>query len=580
MSHPDPVVIHDHVYIAPSAHVAACADCAAAAERLQAERRALREALSAEAVEPPADLLRRRKPWPMLAAAAALLALLGGLLFFPLPVDLPAAQDVDLECRRLAAELRSPFAVRREIALVALRAYGAKAYPAVAEVDPKLAEEFRTPSADDVEKEAILGRLKKDYSFENVPAVKILETILADIPLPSSVERGVLDDRPVTFKVKDLAMKNVLKLLLSQFGLDYHVLDGRLLIGPPRVFMISRLPVRVGAETSAAELIRDLAAGDLETRQRAQKELRTLDFSAEKALWTALDAPDPEAVGRAADLLRALYTPAERLVPVPARQRLDLSAPVTLDVEEEELPRIVDLLRDQSKLNIHLQGVTSPDRIKASFRARGLTVYAACRLLLDPLGLKPHNQDFLLLLAPPLPEPAASPELGPFWMDPANALAVSRSLARLDAPDVESDLIARAAFAVGPLRAAGRRLEEPARSRARALLPRIYKALDLRLHDDPPGGYREAWTEGTRRTLERRLTLDVEGKTLPDLLRQHGLTVKSEKPDARTFTIKAGHVSVAAILDALTRTEDLDWRMDGETVVLDSVEATRAAAER
>src|SRR6185436_20355938 len=37
-------------------------------------------------------------------------------------------------------------------------------------------------------------------------------------------------DKPVTFKVKDLVLKNVLKLLLSQFGLDFHITEEKVVL--------------------------------------------------------------------------------------------------------------------------------------------------------------------------------------------------------------------------------------------------------------------------------------------------------------------------------------------------------------
>ncbi len=37
-------------------------------------------------------------------------------------------------------------------------------------------------------------------------------------------------DKPVTFKVKDLVLKNVLKLLLSQFNLDYHITEEKVVL--------------------------------------------------------------------------------------------------------------------------------------------------------------------------------------------------------------------------------------------------------------------------------------------------------------------------------------------------------------
>jgi hypothetical protein len=591
MTHPDPVEIHDHVYgFRVSAHVPGCPDCADAAERLETERRELRDALAETAVEPPADLLRprRRAPWVNLAAAAGLLAGLVWLLLPAAPPIPPAAPRADDAIIRLIVELKGPSPLRREIALLALKAYGAQAHAALAAagVDPAVSAAFMTPSAEDVEKEKILDTLKADYAFENAEASRVLDTLVADTRLPATISdeaRRTLADRSVTFKVKDLILRNSLKLFLVQFQLDFYVLDGRLHVGPPRVFMTSRMPIRVcdAEDPGAAALVRELGAADFDARGRAIEALRLLDFAAETALWKGLDAPDLEASARAADLLRDLYDPSPRVAAVPGAKPVDRARPVTVSFEAKPLPAALDALRETLNVNFHIYGVPRPNDYEVTFACREFPTLAALRLMVDSIQLAMSREDGLLIVSSPPPDREASPEEGPFWADPDTARRVNAALAGLGSPEAEADLISRAAAAIGPLRAAARRLPEPTRGRARALLIRIYKELDVRLADDPTRSYLASLTPEAIARLDRRVDVDAEDATLPGLLRRFGLTVRTDQPDIRVFTFKVEKVSIRAILDALTRISPrLDWRMEGETVVLDTPGNTRSAVER
>jgi type II secretory pathway component GspD/PulD (secretin) len=79
-----------------------------------------------------------------------------------------------------------------------------------------------------------LETMKIDMSFENTK----LEDILAfvrdftgmNILLDASVRDKVDLEKAITFKVKDLILKNVMKLLLSQFGLDYVITEEKVVL--------------------------------------------------------------------------------------------------------------------------------------------------------------------------------------------------------------------------------------------------------------------------------------------------------------------------------------------------------------
>ena len=79
-----------------------------------------------------------------------------------------------------------------------------------------------------------LDTMKIDLAFENTKLEDILAFIRdfsgLNILLDAAVRDKVDPEKPVTFKVKDLVLKNVLKLLLSQFGLDYHITEEKVVL--------------------------------------------------------------------------------------------------------------------------------------------------------------------------------------------------------------------------------------------------------------------------------------------------------------------------------------------------------------
>jgi type II secretory pathway component GspD/PulD (secretin) len=79
-----------------------------------------------------------------------------------------------------------------------------------------------------------LDTMKIDLAFENTKLEDILAFIRdfsgLNIILDAAVRDKVDPDKAITFKVKDLVLKNVLKLLLSQFGLDYHITEEKVVL--------------------------------------------------------------------------------------------------------------------------------------------------------------------------------------------------------------------------------------------------------------------------------------------------------------------------------------------------------------
>ncbi|HYE98054.1 MAG TPA: hypothetical protein VEJ18_04040 [Planctomycetota bacterium] len=79
-----------------------------------------------------------------------------------------------------------------------------------------------------------LDTMKIDLAFENTKLEDILAFIRdfsgLNIILDAAVRDKVDPDKAITFKVKDLVLKNVLKLLLAQFGLDYRITEEKVVL--------------------------------------------------------------------------------------------------------------------------------------------------------------------------------------------------------------------------------------------------------------------------------------------------------------------------------------------------------------
>jgi type II secretory pathway component GspD/PulD (secretin) len=79
-----------------------------------------------------------------------------------------------------------------------------------------------------------LDTMKIDLAFENTKLEDILAFIRdfsgLNIVLDAAVQQQVDPNKTITFKVKDLVLKNVLKLLLAQIGLDYRITEEKVVL--------------------------------------------------------------------------------------------------------------------------------------------------------------------------------------------------------------------------------------------------------------------------------------------------------------------------------------------------------------
>jgi hypothetical protein len=594
MTHASPVELHDHVYgFRPSAHVAGCPECQDRAATIAAERSAIGKALSEEPAAPPQELLRARRPRLSAAgliAAAALLAALAWILFHERkPADSPAdggqpsqAEAID----RLIAELKSPSEARREIAVLALKAYGEAALPALAKtkIDPALFGEYRLKAFDTAVDLRIRTEML-DMDFENTALGDILQELAKKAGVKIIVDRGFRDldlKRAVTYKVKGLTAVNCLKLLLAQFNGDFRCEEGAVVILEPKTGVIipsaARAPVRIGRmKAAAAKLLAEFSSDSADRRAAAHQSLTTLGFAAEEALWEALDSKDPEVKGQALDLLRWLYTPADsaRTVSHPRTRSVMkkiCGKRVTVDYQEVALTTVAELLTTLCEENVHISGIDSPDRLLITFKGADLPVYSALVLALEPKRLACIATDQVMLITPERSKPEEEPRRpGNFWTAPGEAKTLEETLAALAGDDAAARDRATATLtrlgdrALPLLKRAAEIFEGGARERCRSLRAKILQAEDPGRFDEPLADRAQAQQE----ILDRKADLDVNGLGLEEILKPYGAQVEVRSKPVGTFRFQAKEVRLETVLKALTIPHGLDFTFEGERLIIE-----------
>ncbi len=264
--------------------------------------------------------------------------------------------DVALELRRLALRLRHTNAADQDSIFSAIQPLAEQTLDDAENPSIPRPQVLRFPSRDEwaerfvreepsaeeaLSLEAIhrkLETMKIDLDFENTK----LEDILAflrdysglNILLDAAVRDQVVPDQTITFKVKDLVLKNILKLLLSQFQLDYFVTE-------EMVVLLTDVKRPTAASSTVSDGGRDIL--------------------------TLLGAPfaDPP------------LTPQEPAVFIE-------SLFIDLDVQNVPMSYIIDLLRRGTGLDICLVEEVEGT---VSFKVTGTSLRAALMLLLQPRNL-------------------------------------------------------------------------------------------------------------------------------------------------------------------------------------------------
>ena len=277
-------------------HVESCDACAAIVRRLGAERKLFeRAAAPAEPAAAPPNLLRprraRRPTLPGLAAARLLLAVLAWLLFRAPRVEtvappIPALRGED-DLDRLVAELKSPSPVRRELAALALKAYGGLAVGKLEKAGAALelidACRGTTPEMRAVIKK--LDTMKIDLNFEKTPFEEARKFIrdFAGVPIiiDAAAHTKVDPALPVTIRAKGETLGSVLDRIVAPHGLKAMAIpEGVILITEPAKeakALSGNVPVKVSrTDRNLSKEFEALGSDSPADRDRATATLRRL----------------------------------------------------------------------------------------------------------------------------------------------------------------------------------------------------------------------------------------------------------------------------------------------------------------
>jgi hypothetical protein len=609
VNHPTPLELHDHAYgFRVSAHVAGCARCQGSVEEIARERAALRDALSERSVSPPAGLLRAARPvrrsrmsFAGLAAAAVLLGALAWLLFRAPRAgtpDVPAdssrsqaqAQGFDLD--RLIAELKSPSPLRREIAVLAIRAFGSPPAETLekAQIDPSVQDQCLgiTPAMREVHRK--LDSLKIDLQFENAKSQDIL-SFMRDVSglniIVNAVSARWLPETS-SLTVKGQSLRTALQRFCDSHGLKFQVTQELVVwvddrhAKEPEV----RVPIRVRAGSqNAAKEIGGLESEKPEVRDRATAALRRMGFGAEQELWGALEGGSPERRARAGDLLRSLYSQ-NRTVALGPTEKKTREIRCTIDMQNARLTDLVYYLSEISGMTLLIDpsGIPDPENEMISFKVQDIVLDGALRLLLQPRQKAYVVVDDLIVLSKAhsilkAPQP-------PFLATPEEAKQMEQLLEDLGSVDparqrrAEEELVGIGEPALGPVAQAERNLEGAAAGRARSVRLKIAQDLEAWYADEPSGADLQGLTPAQKAVLEKPFSQRLEGKPLKEVLDGLGLTTRFKAGESLKPRGCCQKARIDAFLRATLRPAGLDFYLDGETIVVDTAANVRSALKK
>jgi hypothetical protein len=593
-------LLDEHEEAALKSHVESCSPCAEQIRRLRSERRIFERAASAEsAPEAPANLLPARPRRPGQAAliaglaAAALLGVLAWLLSQPphpggpaQPVQVAQSSGDDID--RLVAELRSSSALRREIAALALKAYGKAALQKLetAKADPALIDACRGITPEDRAIQKKLKEIRVTIDMENAPLTAIVDYI-REVSHFNFHITGI--DQPdqviISFKAQDMVLEGALSQMLESRELSYRVSRGVVIVttqadarkadasSPPAL-----VPIRVSPdEATVRGYVSALGSDAPLERDQATASLLRLGLSAEPTLWKALDSPYPEVRARVSDLLRQLYDPRAAGPRQDADRRLDEIKP-NLVFDNTKLSEILGSLGDSLRLPI----VVIPEGLdmnrKVTFRVRDLIAKNCLKLLLAQFALDYLIVDDAILILKPGAPIVRTPRK-PVWTAPEEVKRIEAALQRIASEDTLDIHRICKAEDLDAILQASQALEGAAARRCRRAAALLAEDAHLWLIDQASGADVQKPTESQLKILNTEVKL-LENDTPDTILNRYGLRHSLKAPTEMTVRAYGAGLRLSSLLKALTRPQGHDFYLEGETLVIDTSANVRAAVEK
>ena len=610
MSHLTPAEIHDHVYgFRKSPHAESCPECRLAAEAVEAERDALRDALGGEHPEAPYELVVKlsvRKPQAAgtapraavsvagLAAAAAFLAGLAWLLFYkPSEDKIPGPADSGKTARkddidRLIGELKSSSPLRREIAEAALKAYGETAADRLekAKADPALIDACRGLGPADHKVMKSLRENKVTLDMAKVPLTAAIEYLREITNLNFVIDTKDFFSRPeISISVTNISAADALDQICRQLEYGWTVRDETAVIVQRKPTVPSRAPVRVLARTDAERWAAALENPLKERHDEAAAVLRDLGFAAEPALWRLLDSADTGARDRAAELLRKLYTPYGPPDADGLKEKLR-TAKISLDLADAPLTVALEYIGEVTGINFAIDGgaIESPEDHRINAKVKDLAVGNTLKFLLDPWQrIHVVIQDLVLITKQGR---VRETPRRPVWMEPEKARKMELLMDALSSPDevrhrkAADELAEIGEEALGPLLQGYRLFDGAAAARCSAVRRRIAARMGVWLTDEPSGADVQRLTAAQRDIISRKVNLKFSNRSLQETFKDLEVPFELRANYPWKVAFAAKDLRLASFLRTATRPHGLDFYLAGDKVVIDTAERVRQAVEK
>lgn len=581
-------------------HVESCGACGAELRRLTIERGLLLQAAAVEsAAKVPASLLsprpRRSRVGLLMTglAAAVLLGVLAWVLSRPATsvgseVLAPLAQSSGEDLDRLIGELKSSSALRREIAAVALKAYGSAALEKLekANADPALLDACRgiTPADRAILKQ--LTELRITMDIQNSPLTAVVDYVREVSKLNFHIS-GVdnPDERFITDKFEGQPLDGVLRRLLEPLLLTYQVRNGVVIVTTPdqlkkqgELRAMPLAPVRLPLQEAVVRrAIPALGAELLPERDKATATLLGIGLASESLLWPELDSASPEVRGRVAEILRRLYGPPWAARVDEASRRLDERKP-TMDFENVQTSEILGFLGDSVGLPILMLTSSVDLDKKVTFRTKDLVAKNSLKLLVSQFNLDYAMVDGAILIVAPGSSIVRTPP-SPIWKSPEEASRIEAVLHKIAAGEPVDVLRTCKAGDLGALLQAGKALEGPAAGRCRRAAALVAENAHLWPIDQGSG------VDLQELTPAQKGILAMEGKALDQetvvaFLKRWGLKHSLKTPVELQVRAYGPALRVGSLLKSVLRPQGYDFYMEGETLVIDTSAGVRAAVDK
>jgi hypothetical protein len=405
--------------------------------------------------------------------------------------------------------------------------------------------------------------------------------------------RGVeLDTAYMTVQIQDGSVQEAVETLAAFLKTTFEVRQGRLRFGTPEAIP-SQVPLRLRPDDAdPVRHIRNLSNDLPARRQEASAALRELGFGAEQELWEALDAESLETRTRSSELLKRLYAypRSEELTP----PELKPGPRISVRTENQPIGAVLAEILAQGGREYSLiwnARVPVPEN-RMSFSVQDIVQDGALRLLLSQFQLACISLDETTLVTGVwgADHPWSvrwTPARQNLWMPATEARAIQPLLDDLSSSDPVRREKAERELRKLPPRAALDGLGFAARvltgvplARCQRLRREIGEKENTWIPDIPSGAELQTLTPAQRARLAGAVAASDEAQTLDQILRTAGFQADYRVAVEAALKIHGKGPKLSTLLQLVLRSRGLDFRLEGDALVIDSMANIRAAVEK